>query len=466
MSADIQKLKDEAASLTGKGKLDEAEQVWLRITRQTPEDLQAYGRLAELYVQKKQNEQAILWYGAAAKRSAEQGQLPKAIAIAKLILEIEPKHQQTQAFLASLYGRRPAQPPAAPPAKLETPKPAAEEPAPAFIGIPDEDDAYFHASVSIDEPEAEDIVELELTTEDEEILTLVEEAEDDVLDGIPAGPSREEVLERLPRVPLFSDLGPAEFLRLIDHVEVRVFSPGETVIEEGQQGEAFFIITAGRANVTKRLGAGKPVVLAQLGESAFFGEFAYLTGGARTASVVAEGELEVLEISREHMDQLVAEHPRVKNVLQKFYRDRVLKTLLTISPVFRPLAPDERTKAVKHFSYESTAANEVIIREGEPGTALYVIVRGTVAVTQAAPDGELPLAQLHEGDFFGEMAVLSGAPTSATVRAVTKTGLLKIQAAQLEALGAAYPAVMDVLRAQAQERRSLNLALREELGIL
>jgi len=68
---------------------------------------------------------------------------------------------------------------------------------------------------------------------------------------------------------------------------------------------------------------------------------------------------------------------------------------------------------------------EVIFREGERGTAMYVIQFGTVEITKAAPSGQVTIARLEKGEIFGEMALFDREPRSATavasgeVRALT-----------------------------------------------
>jgi CRP-like cAMP-binding protein len=68
-------------------------------------------------------------------------------------------------------------------------------------------------------------------------------------------------------------------------------------------------------------------------------------------------------------------------------------------------------------------AGQVIIREGETGTSLYLLVDGRVEVVK----GERPVAELSEREVFGEMALLDPGPRSATVRALTDVTLLGLK---------------------------------------
>ena len=62
-------------------------------------------------------------------------------------------------------------------------------------------------------------------------------------------------------------------------------------------------------------------------------------------------------------------------------------------------------------------AGDIIFRQGEPGVGMYIVERGTVSIVFEPT--RHALAELHEGDFFGEIALLNETPRSATARAQT-----------------------------------------------
>jgi NADH dehydrogenase len=73
------------------------------------------------------------------------------------------------------------------------------------------------------------------------------------------------------------------------------------------------------------------------------------------------------------------------------------------------------------------APNDVVVREGEPGSRFYVVTGGQVEVVRRAPDGsEIRLAQLGPGQYFGEVALMRDTRRTATVRAVTETTVLSM----------------------------------------
>ncbi len=94
----------------------------------------------------------------------------------------------------------------------------------------------------------------------------------------------------------------------------------------------------------------------------------------------------------------------------------------------------------------------VILREGDPGRSFYVIARGTVSVTTGNERAPTLLAQLHDGAIFGEMALLSASPRTATVSAHTDCDLLEFDCSALVDAGATLGRLASALTSFAQER--------------
>jgi NTE family protein len=95
---------------------------------------------------------------------------------------------------------------------------------------------------------------------------------------------------------------------------------------------------------------------------------------------------------------------------------------LLASPLFRGINPERVAEVVQLFISRKFAPEALIVREGEPGDSLFIIESGLVEVFLiSATDEVTVLSRLGPGEAFGEMAVLTGEPRSAAVRAVTPT---------------------------------------------
>jgi CRP/FNR family cyclic AMP-dependent transcriptional regulator len=125
--------------------------------------------------------------------------------------------------------------------------------------------------------------------------------------------ARDEKLDHLRKVPLFSRMNQRQLERLgqlADEIDVGL---DEVLAEQGRVGHEFFIVLDGRLVV---LDGRKPV--AQLGPGDFFGEIALLDGRPRTATVRAEGITRLLVVGHREFHALMDEFPELrKTVLEE-----------------------------------------------------------------------------------------------------------------------------------------------------
>ena len=99
-------------------------------------------------------------------------------------------------------------------------------------------------------------------------------------------PARGAPVNTLQRVPLFTDLSKREVQQIARLFKLRRFSEGETVIQEGSGGAAFFVIESGEAKVSIH---GKEHSTLKPGD--YFGEIALIDLGTRMATITAASEL-------------------------------------------------------------------------------------------------------------------------------------------------------------------------------
>jgi tetratricopeptide (TPR) repeat protein len=117
------------------------------------------------------------------------------------------------------------------------------------------------------------------------------------------------------------------------------------------------------------------------------------------------------------------------------------------SPLFEVLNEKERAALIEQMELESHEEGSVIISEGDPGDSMYVISSGEVKVYTrgTGKSGNVYLAKLGEGDFFGEVSVLTGKPRTATITASRPTELLRLDKEKLDNALAKHPGVRKVL---------------------
>lgn len=98
--------------------------------------------------------------------------------------------------------------------------------------------------------------------------------------------------------PLFGDLSPSEAAMLGLFVRREAVETGTVVVRQGEEGDALFLIEEGQAEVRATGADGTVATITTLGPGSYFGEIALVTGGPRTADVVAVTPLTLLRLDR------------------------------------------------------------------------------------------------------------------------------------------------------------------------
>jgi voltage-gated potassium channel len=116
-------------------------------------------------------------------------------------------------------------------------------------------------------------------------------------------------------------------------------------------------------------------------------------------------------------------------------------------PLFQKLGSAALIEIVRALRPRLVPAGTVICRKGEAGDQMYFIVEGRVSVATSSP------VELGSGSFFGEMALITGEPRSATVSAVTEVSLLSLFSVDFQMLSSSSPEIAEIIRKTALERR-------------
>lgn len=517
--ADLRKLKDKAAEHLAKGRFAKAAEALAQLVKAEPRDIALSQKLGDALRKAGDSRQALLVYQDVADRYARDGQLIKAVAICKLILEIDPGHADTQERLADLYARKrgvgvsiKGMAPAPPepegegegegeggdppveialaaverPAEVELSVEAEERieaeapadlPAPPFsAATPFE--TILHAARERAAAEGAELLLADPFHGDEEPLPEAVALAARATPPVPQAPASRAPAARilvppppparaLPRIPLFSDLPHRAFVTLAERIALHRVPAGAAVLREGEPGTSFFVVASGSVRVEKGAPGGRTTPLATLGEGSFFGEMAILSGEPRAATVVAAEACELLEIRADVLLELAREHPQVVESLGQFYRRRLLANAMATSPVFRPFGREERAEIMGRFRTREVPPGASVITEGQPSDGLYVVLSGALEVWKRR-DGDRTLAgRLHEGDLFGEMSCLRKGPASATVTVARRCLLLRLPRSAFDELVVTYPQILELVAELADERQQTLEAIaggRAEIG--
>jgi CRP-like cAMP-binding protein len=145
---------------------------------------------------------------------------------------------------------------------------------------------------------------------------------------------------------------------------------------------------------------------------------------------------------------------------QKDSKDLI--ALLAKCDLLRHVPPDDIEAILPAVRSRRLGKGEILFRAGDPGDALYIVARGGVEVLGDGPAGTQLLgpaiAQLGEGSAFGEMALLSGQPRTATIRTIADTDLLEIAREDFERMTAADRQMARAVEQLSHDRAVTNIA--------
>lgn len=137
---------------------------------------------------------------------------------------------------------------------------------------------------------------------------------------------------------------------------------------------------------------------------------------------------------------------------------------LQASPLLGELDEAELARLLQRLELRTCEPGDILLTEGEAGETLFLLLGGTVKVFVRNPENRnLAVLELRGGDFFGEVAVLSGRPRSATITAATPCELLELDRAVLDDLARSHPGMVDTLEAfyLARTQSALAATLRD-----
>ena len=103
----------------------------------------------------------------------------------------------------------------------------------------------------------------------------------------------------------------------------KTFGAGEVIIKEGDSGNTFFQLLEGNVGVYQNYGQKDEVVVATLGPGQYFGEMAVIENYPRSSTVVAEGEVKVIEIAAEELNDYISQYPDKILTIMKLLGSRI-----------------------------------------------------------------------------------------------------------------------------------------------
>ena len=188
------------------------------------------------------------------------------------------------------------------------------------------------------------------------------------------------------------------------------------------QGKSWIVEDLESANGIKTDGKQVEKLVLKSGLTFHLGKIA-LTFLENESSEMRDQFTETVEIRSASVEDLDILDKKEK---AEFWTER-LQDVISSIPFFSFLDELERKKLMDTATLRGFSGGEMIMRQGDPGRSIYVVLNGRIRVCKRDHYGnQLELAILRESEFFGEISFLTGQPSPANVRAVDKSMLLEL----------------------------------------
>lgn len=221
-------------------------------------------------------------------------------------------------------------------------------------------------------------------------------------------------------------------------------APGETLIEQGHHGDRMFVVLAGELDVHATTRRGVVRQMPRLGRHRVLGEANLLLDSAAPFTARAFGDVSLAALSRESFVRFGESDPvrlfLVMEALRPALTRHRLRVALHTHRTFGDLDPAVLDDLESSLEFVALYGGEVLMRQGERGDDMYIVLSGRLCVTVTQPDGSRqPIAELGAGETVGEMALVTGEPRVATVHAVRDTQLARLTRTSFDRLLERHP---------------------------
>ena len=166
-----------------------------------------------------------------------------------------------------------------------------------------------------------------LQAQDQDVIDVGSETQElshsNVSRGLPGGELPARFREAISKVPFLSNFPEEELAAVGQAAKPKLVKQGTVIVREGDRGRSMYIVLEGKVEVLTHNDHAEDLHVAYLRENDFFGEISFLTAAPRFATVRAADDTLLCELTYESMKEVVRQSPAVKEVLNKYYRERL-----------------------------------------------------------------------------------------------------------------------------------------------
>ncbi|MDX8409422.1 MAG: cyclic nucleotide-binding domain-containing protein [Mariprofundales bacterium] len=219
-----------------------------------------------------------------------------------------------------------------------------------------------------------------------------------------------------------------QLMRIYDQAQCIKIAAQTPLLQEGQCNDALYLVVQGRA-VVRKSHRGQVVELGYIGEGELVGEWSLLSGTQVGADVVSDSAMQLYRIPGSLIVELYRSTSSFQRSLDMVCERRLVLSALALNPIFSILPVGLRQSMGYIGDFIQVAVGDALVNEGDRDLRfMYLLLSGETQTTIRIPGEEGVLAISHQGvgDEIGEIALISGHPRVATVRAIQPVKALRL----------------------------------------
>ncbi|MCP4397167.1 MAG: cyclic nucleotide-binding domain-containing protein [bacterium] len=262
---------------------------------------------------------------------------------------------------------------------------------------------------------------------------------------------------------LFNTFSESNLADLETDLELIRLAPGDILCRQGDPGDVMYVVVHGLLEVVITTPHGQDMTVGTLRAGDSVGEMSLLTGQPRTATVYAKEETELIKLTQAAFYRFTDRHPQLMTTFMKRIGLRLQRTQLAgiFSRLFGDISSDVFEALHHKVEWQRLSAGECLLRQGNDGDSMYIVVNGRLQVVFEDPKGEKHiLNEIGREETVGESALLTHEKRSATVYALRDSHVVKLSSAMFESLLDEFPQVsLSILRAMVRRQQRGNLGV-------
>ncbi|XP_069045695.1 cAMP-dependent protein kinase type II-alpha regulatory subunit [Lepisosteus oculatus] len=227
---------------------------------------------------------------------------------------------------------------------------------------------------------------------------------------------RSRLQEACRDILLFKTLDQEQMSQVLDAMFERRVQPQEHVIDQGDDGDNFYVIERGVYDILV-LKDGVNICVGKYDNKGSFGELALMYNTPRAATIVATSEGALWGLDRVTFRRLVLKNNAKKRKMYEIFIESV--------PLLKSLELSERMKMVDVLGVKMYQDGERIIAQGDKAECFYIVESGDVKIMMKSKtkadqqdNAEVEIARCTRGQYFGELALVTNKPRAASAYAV------------------------------------------------